>query len=226
MWKYIAATGVVIAVVVAAACRSDLTPAPGGCETMGPPGVLAAVPGIDLQVKDQYGQGEALGTTADLAGFTGTQSYAQDTLHLYMAYDMTGTFAVTLHRQYYQDLTVPQVTVVQDGCLVATTHVPVTLQLAPGAPPLRALNIQGATYLGDPRAQAQLIAHFDADPSVSRAVTWESSDTTLATVDANGLVIAKCPNAGGTVKITATTVATPQLSAQVAMSVAPFTTCS
>src|SRR6185437_16703568 len=84
MWKYIAATGVVIAVGVAA-CRSDLTPVPGGCESMGPPGVLVAVPGIDVQVKDQYGQGEALGTTADLAGFTGTQSFAQDTLHLYMA---------------------------------------------------------------------------------------------------------------------------------------------
>ena len=224
MWKYIAATGVVITVVVAA-CRSDLTPVPGGCE-MPAPGVLVAVPGIDLQVKDQYGQGEALGTTADLAGFTGAQSYAQDTLHLYMAYDLSGTFTVTLHRQYYQDLTIPQITVVPAGCLVATTHVPATLQLAPGAPPLRALNIQGATYLGDPRAQAQLVAHFDADPSVSRAVTWQSSDTTLATVDANGLVIAKCPNAGGTVKITATTVATPQLSAQAAMSVAPFTTCS
>ena len=225
MWKYIAATGVVIAVVVAA-CRSDLTPVPGGCE-MPAPGVLVAVPGIDLQVKDQYGQGEAIGTTADVGGAAGPlQSYAQDTLHLYTAYDMAGTFTVTLHRQYYQDLTIPQITVVPAGCLVATTHVPATLQLAPGAPPLRALNIQGAQYLGDPRAQAQLLAHFDADPSVPRAVTWQSSDTSLATVDANGLVIAKCPNAGGTMKVTATTVATPQLSDQAAMSVAPFNVCS
>jgi hypothetical protein len=103
--------------------------------------------------------------------------------------------------------------------------VPVTLVLAAGAPPLRAIDVAGATYLGEQGAQAQLIAHFDADPGVSRAVTWQLNDTTLATIDANGLVTAKCPNPGGTLKATATSVATPQVSGDASMSVAPVATC-
>ena len=227
MWRYIAGTGVAIAVVVAACSGSDLQSGPGTCESVGPPGVLVAVPGIDLQVKDQYGQGEAAGATVDVSGAAGPlQANVADTLHIYSAYDLSGTFSVTVHRQYYQDLTVPQVTVVPAGCVVATTHVPVTLQLAPGAPPLRALNVVGGMYLDALTNHAQLIAHFDADPEVSRAVTWQVSDTTLATIDANGTITAKCPNAGGTVKATATSVATPPVSGDVTMSVGARTTCS
>jgi hypothetical protein len=225
MWKFLAGAGVVVIAVIAACSASDLDPS-GACEYDGPPGVLVAAPGIDLQVKDQYGQGEAIGTTVDVTGPTGSlQSNITDTLHIFTAYGVSGDFTVTLHRQYYQDLTISKISVVPAGCLVATTHVPVTLQLAAGAPPLRALSVEGREYLGAPRAQAQLVAHFDADPSVSRQVTWTVSDTSLATIDANGVITAKCPNAGGTVTATATTVATPKLSADATMGVAPAQSC-
>jgi hypothetical protein len=221
MWKF-AAAGIGTALIVAACSGGG----PPGCASLGPPGTLALVPGIDLQVRDPYGQGQAIGTTAVVTG--GSRETlpprVADTLNIYAAYDVTGTFTVTLSRPYYQDRTIANVTVVPDGCLVKTTAVPVTLQLVPGAPPLRALAVAGGAYLGDPRAQAHLIAHFDADPGVSRAVTWQVNDTTLATIDVNGVATAKCPNPGGTLTVTATSVADPTISGSVSMSVAPFTT--
>ena len=39
------------------------------------------------------------------------------------------------------------------------------------------------------------------------AVTWQVSDATLASIDANGVVTAKCTKDGGTLKVTATAVA-------------------
>lgn len=200
---------------------------PGGCETMLAPGSLVASPGIDLQVRDQYGQAQAIGTSALVKRSTGeVESFSVvDTLHIHSAYNVTGKFSVTLSRPYYQDLTVANVSVTPNGCLVNMTEVPVTLQLAPGAPPLRALAVSGATYLANPAQQVQLAAHFDADPAVSRAATWTVNDPTLATIDANGLLTAKCPNAGGTVKVTATSVATPTVSGETVMGVAPATSC-
>ena len=225
MLKFVAGA-VVIAASVAACSGTDMQP-PTGCETMAFPGVLVAVPGIDLQVRDTYGQGEAIGTTATVtrAGSEPMQVNIADTLHIYSAYDVTGDFSVKLSRPYYQDVTIAKVTVTPNGCLVNTTPVPVTMQLAAGAPPLRAIDVAGAAYLGEPRAQAHLIAHFDADPSVSRAVTWAVSDTKLATIDANGVITAACPNTGGTVKATATSVASPAVSGSASMSVAPATAC-
>jgi hypothetical protein len=220
MWKYIA---VAVAAVVAACSGADMQPQ--ACESLEAPGALVAVPGIDLRVRDPYGQGEAIGTTVTQVGGPAgpMQTYAADTLNIYTAYDVTGKFTLTLTRPYYQDQTIPNITVTPNGCLVNTTEVPVTLQLAPGAPPLRALDVAGASYLGDPGAQAHLIAHFDADPNVSRAVTWQVNDTTLATIDANGVATARCPNPGGTLKVTAKAVADPTVSGSASMSVAPFT---
>ena len=226
MLKFVAGA-VVIAASVAACSGTDMQP-PTGCETMAFPGVLVAVPGIDLQVRDTYGQGEAIGTTATVtrAGSEPMQVNIADTLHIYSAYDVTGDFSVQLSRPYYQSVTIAKVTVTPDGCLVNTTAVPVTMQLVSGAPPLRAVAVAGATYLGEARAQAHLVAQFDADPNVSRAVTWQVNDTTLVTIDGSGTLTAKCPNPGGTAWATATSVVNPSVSGRSpSMSVAPFTTC-
>lgn len=225
MWKFVV-SGAVLAAIIAACSGADMQP-PDQCETMLAPGTLVAAPGIDLQVRDQYGQAQAIGTSAVVKRSTGEveQAAVIDTLHIRSAYNVTGDFSVVLSRPYYQDLTVAKVSVTPNGCLVNMTEVPVTLQLAPGAPPLRGLAVAGATYLGNPGQQVQLGAHFDADPGVSRAATWTVNDPSLATIDANGLLTAKCPNAGGTVKVTVTSVATPTVSGDAAMSVAPATTC-
>ena len=220
--------------VAVVACSADKTSPGPGClhAGVGPgavPGVVVQGPGIDLEVRDPFGRGQAIGTSAVVRRTDGSVAPAnvQDTLNILSVYDIDGTFSVTLTRPYYKDATISPVVVTftSDGCL-KVTKIPVTLQLAPGAPPLRAITILGADFLDHPGAQAQLAAHFDADPGVSTAVTWQVSDTALATVDANGVVTAKCTKSGGTVKVTVSSVVDPSVTSSVNMSVAPATSCS
>jgi hypothetical protein len=190
-------------------------------------GTLVSAPGIDLEVRDAFGHAQAIGTTAvaHRSDQTTYQSNVYDTLHIFTAYNVTGTFTVTLSRPYYQDATISNVAVTPNGCVVNMTKVPVVLQLAPGAPSLRALVVVGADFLSQPGAQAHLVAHFDANPDVSTAVSWTVSDATLATVDAGGVVTAKCSIAGGTVRVTATSAADPTFTASVNIGVGPSASC-
>jgi hypothetical protein len=70
-----------------------------------------------------------------------------------------------------------------------------------------------------------LFVHFDANPSVTRAVTWSLSDTTLATVDSSGVVTAKCSKAGGVEKATATSVFDGKTNASAQFGVVAATSC-
>lgn len=215
----------IVAVGVAIACSSDETTTENNCRPV--IGVIIAAPGIDLQVRDPFGRAQAIGTTATVrrSDNTSVETFVQDTLNIYSAINVAGTFRVTLHRPFYIDATVDNVQVTPSGCVVNQTTVPVTLQLAAGAPALRSIVIVGAEFLGQPGAQAHLLAHFDANPEVSNAVTWKVSDATLAGVDANGVVTAKCTKSGGTVRVAATAVADGVTSATVDISVAPAASC-
>jgi hypothetical protein len=216
---------VIIAAAAVAACSSDGTTV-GACN-MPAPGVIVQAPGIDIQVRDPFGRGQAVGTSAVVrrSDNTTVSSIVNDTLNIYSAFNIAGTFSVTLSRPYYQDATLANIAVTPNGCVVNTAKVPVTLQLAPGAPALRSLIIVGAEFLGQLGAQAHLVPHFDADPSVSTAVTWQVSDATLATIDANGVLTAKCSKTGGTVAVTATAVADGSTHASVNISVGPQASC-
>lgn len=185
-------------------------------------GVVIFSPGIVLQVRDPFGRGQAIGTTAVIRRADGStdQSVVRDTLNIDGTSNETGTFSATLSRPYYRDETVANIKVTPNGCGVNTATVPVTMQLAPNAPALRSFILLGADFLYQPGVQVHLVPHFDANPDVSTAVTWSVGDTTLATVDANGVVTAKCTKDGGTVKVTATSVADTTMSASVNIGVA------
>jgi len=228
-------TSIIVALLtgsaVTVACSSDRS-LPGCLHAgVGPgavPGVVIQGPGIDLQVRDPFGRGQAIGTTAVVRRTDGFVAGVdvQDTLNLLSVYNLEGTFDITLTRPYYLDATLSPVAVslTSDGCL-NVKKIPVTLQLAPGAPALRAITILGADFLDHAGAHAQLEAHFDANPNVSTAVVWQSSDPTLATVDANGLATAKCSKSGGTVTVTVTSAVDPTVTSSVHMGVAPAATC-
>lgn len=226
MMKWIVTT--LCAVAGALACRGagDMTKTPQ-CDVPLIQGVATFLPGIDIQVRDPFGRGQAIGTTATIRRDDGTSqgSIARDTLNIFSDANLTGTFTVTVSRAYYLDATIRNVAVMPNGCSMTQTKVPVTLQLAPGAPALRALIILGQEFLDGPGAQVRLVPHFDADPNVSQAVTWQMSDTTLASIDATGEVTAKCSTSGGTVKVTATAVADGTTSAFVNIGVAPASSC-
>src|SRR5690348_13968950 len=159
------------------------------------PGVAVYAPGIDLVVRYARGPGAALGDTA--ITYRGSADSVVrvgfDTLHVLAGFGAPGTYAVRLKRPYYRDLVLPSVTVPQGQCGGAVTQqVPVTLELMPGAPALRSVAVFGAGFLATPGAQLQLTARFDADPSVPTTVTWRLKDSTVARVDASGLLTAKC----------------------------------
>jgi hypothetical protein len=101
----------------------------------------------------------------------------------------------------------------------------VTLQLVPGAPPLRAVQVVGADFLYAPGVQRQLAARFDADPTVPTTVTWRSSDTTLARIDGAGLVTARCSTTGGSVAATALAAADTLVRGSATFGVASVRSC-
>lgn len=214
------------AAAVLACTHSDATPP--DCRQPLVVGVIIYLPPITLQVRDPYGHGQAFGTTAvarRAGDTTSWQAIGSDTLDVLAGPNATGIYSVTLTRPYYQQTTVSGIQVAEKGCSLGTVTVPVTMQLQPGAPPLRAMMIVGQAFLTGPGVQAHLGAYFDADPTVSRAVTWQVNDTTLATIDPSGVITAHCSKSGGTVKATATSVYDTTVTASVQMGVAPAASC-
>lgn len=224
MLKWFLAAAVVSAAIVVS-CSND-NPVVHGCNG-GPPGTLIQVAGIVVEVRDPFGRGQAIGTTATVRRSDGFTPYteASDTLRIESAFDLAGSFSVMLTRPYYRDTTITKISVTPNGCIVNTTTLPVVMQLVPGAPPLRALTLVGAAFLDHAGAQVQLLAHFDADPGTSQAVTWEVDNAALASIDANGLLTAKCTTAGGTVKVMARSVANTSIWNTVNIGVAPASSC-
>ena len=211
---------------VLACTHSDTTPM--DCRQPIVVGVIIFLPPITLQVRDPYGHGQAFGTTAvarRAGDTTSWQAIGSDTLDVRAGPDLTGTYSVTLTRPYYQQTTISGIQVAEKGCSLGIVTVPVTMQLQPGAPPLRSMMIVGQVFLTGPGVQGHLAPYFDADPSVTRAVTWHVSDTTLATIDPSGVITAQCSKSGGTVTATATSVYDTTVTASVQMGVAPAASC-
>ena len=189
-------------------------------------GVVAYMPGIDALVHDANGRGLALGTTVTVyRGTDSTKTTGYDTLHIRGGFLDAGNFKVRVSRPFYQDAVLPSVTVLPGQCNVVVTVVPVPLQLAPGAPPIRSIAVFGVDFLYAPGVQRQLSARLDADASVSTTVIWRLSDTTLARIDGTGLVTAKCSLAGGVDTVTAMPAADTTFKGKALFGVAKVTTC-
>src|SRR3982751_2867947 len=93
----------IAALAAVAACSRDSEVTPGDCR-MTAPGVIVSAPGIDLLGRDPYGRAQAIGTTAVVhrSDQTVVQAVVYDTLNILSAYNVTGTFQVTLSRPYYR----------------------------------------------------------------------------------------------------------------------------
>jgi hypothetical protein len=200
------------------------------CFQLTMPGSVIYTPPIDLLVRDTRGRGQALGDTA--IAYRGTDSAVsdgamdRDTLHLRAGFQRTGIYTVRVKRRYYQDAIVSGIVVAPGKCgsLLPAT-VPVTLELLPGAPALRAIQVMGAEFLYAPGRQRQLVARFDAEPSVPTTVVWRLSDTTLARIDGTGLVTAKCSTKGGSITATALATADTFSRGAAAFAVGAATSC-
>jgi hypothetical protein len=190
-------------------------------------GLVLYSPGIDVLVRDANGRGEALGTTVTVyRGSDSTVTKGYDTLHVRAGFLDAGNFKLRVSRPFYLDVVLPSVAVLPGQCNVVVTQVAVTLQVAQGAPPIRSIAVFGADFLYAPGVQRQLSARLDADLGISTAVNWRLSDTTLARIDAAGLVTAKCSLAGGADTVTAIAVADTATKGMAAFGVAKQNTCS
>ena len=214
-----------LGLVALSACDHD--PATNSCFDMNFPGVVAYRPGIDLVVRDPFGRGEALGTTVVVHnGSDSVLTTGIDTLHVSAGYQYAGTFSVRVTRPFYRDTVLTNVVVQSSDCSVTILQLPLTLQLAAGAPALRSVDVFGADFLSTPGQQRQLSARFDANPGVPMTVTWRLSDNTLAQIDATGLVTAKCSLAGGTETVTALATADTTVRGSARFGVQAQTACS
>ena len=219
--------GIAALLSVAALGACDHDTAINSCFDMRFPGVVVYRPGIDVVVRDPFGRGEALGTTVVV--HNGTDSVLTtgiDTLHVSAGYQHAGTFSVRVSRPFYRDTVLTNVVVEPSDCSVTIVQLPLTLQLATGAPALRSIDVFGADFLSTPGQQRQLSARFDANPGVPTTVIWRLSDATLAQIDASGLVTAKCSLAGGTETVTAIATADTTVRGSARFSVQGQTSCS
>jgi hypothetical protein len=191
-------------------------------------GLVAYQRAVDLLVRDANGRALAFGDTAvAYVGADSVVSEGYDTLHLYAGPSAPGKYTVHVRRTFYRDAVVSNVVVASGTCGgPLTTTVPVSLQLLPGAPPIRSVAIVGVDFLYAPGVQRQLFAQVDANAGIPTTVSWSLSDTSAARIDASGLVTAMCTVVQGLVDtVTAVATADPSLKARALLSVARQTSC-
>ncbi|HEX2779398.1 MAG TPA: hypothetical protein VHM30_07855 [Gemmatimonadaceae bacterium] len=194
----------VLAAAAIAACDRD--PERASCMDISAPGVTIQIPPIDLTIRDDAGRGRALDTRVVVWRTGTTDSLAvrgTDSVHVQTGFEALGPFTVRVSRPFYRDTTIPNVIVQYGDCHLLTTKLAVALHLASGAPPVRSVGIMGGLYLFVPGDRMMLAADVDANPGLPTTVTWRSSDTTLATIDAAGMLTAKCTTIGGPETVTA-----------------------
>jgi hypothetical protein len=213
-------------VVAFSACDRHADADTDSCFDMSAPGVVVYLPGIDVLIRDRYGRGQALGATVIVRrGGDSLETRGQDTLHVRAGYTTAGTFSIHVRKPFYRDTVLSNVIVRSGDCAVLVTEVPLTLQLEPNAPPMRSIAIVGTGFLVVPGEQRQLEARIDADPGVDTSVSWTLSDTTLAGIDAAGVVTARCSLTGGIETVRAIAIADTTLQATAQFGVQKQASC-
>jgi len=217
----ISATGAVFA------CGGDKRDPAGTCGTLTAPGIVISSPGIQVELRTNQGQPAASGasitaTSANGAVLTG---FAVDSLTLIEDVP-AGTYGVRITKPAYRDTTIANVVVLPGQCNhPLTTKLTVAIQSLSGAASVRSVGVAGAEFLATPGSRTRLTAFVDADAGISRAVTWQLSDTTMATVDESGVVTARCSAHGGSERATATSVANGAVSGSVSFGIGASGSC-
>ena len=129
---------------------------------------------------------------------------------------------VRVEKRWYHTVIVPDVRLQTDRCgLVATTRVPVQLKLLPDAPAIRSLYVGRRGLFAEGRHRSNLGLVLDALPGVSDSVIWSSSDTTVAVVDAQGVMTTRCRKTYRSAFIRATLVADTTIRDSLVMGAGP-----
>ena len=146
------------------------------------------------------------GSFADTAG-----PATYDLLQLGAGNRRPGVYDVSVTKPWYAPVVVPAVAAVGGPCGVESpTQLEVTLLLLPGAPSVRTVvTYPPAMGFGAAGLTEQMYAYVDAAAGVDTSVTWQISDSTVATLSPTGLLRSQCRATPGDATIEARSVADP-----------------
>jgi hypothetical protein len=197
-----------LAIVAGSGCKDIL--GQGDCAGVGHP------PPVSVTIRNQYGTPVALGAVVTF--ITGTQQFPDSTLYDSLTVGAGGegaTYDIQVDKPFHATQTIRGVHVPSGGfcdynyrAAGLPITVAVTLDVLPGAPPLRSLNLLPSDVLldrGGPRSTFTFAAVVDADPGVSRSVRWSvTGDTASAGLDpVTGLLTYRCLPKSGTLTLLA-----------------------
>ena len=175
---------------------------------------------LQVAIRDAQGNPQALGATVTLydAAYREQDSARYDPLLVYAAQERGGRrYDIQVAKRYYTDTWVRGVEAPGGGCVTGhentpvTRVVPVVLNLAPNAPPVRSIHLLPPRILLD-RAPYPSVGMFtpyvDATDGVSRAIQWRiAGDTASVDFDpATGTVRYRCLARSGALTIAAISV--------------------
>lgn len=168
-------------------------------------------PGLIVEVRDHLGRPAALGTKLYVSDgeFTDSAVGQSNALTIEIADNRAGLYDMRIIRPWYRETTIRSVRVPGDRCgAIEPVDVPVTLSLAAGAPAVRNVVVLPPRAEFDTEGvEITYHAHVDADPGESLAVSWSSSDTSVAAVSETGVAVSRCSTLWTEVVITATSLA-------------------
>ena len=184
-------------------------------------------PSVMVEVRDPKGRPAAIGTTIVIQdgafkdSVDGTRPRSE--LHVGAGERRPGRYQVRLYKPGYRPVVLHDVMAPGDeACQYAEPSDvrKVTLELSPDAPNVRSVIVLPPSMgFGLPNLEHQLRAVVDADSGVSTAVRWTSSDTTVATISAAGLLRTACRASTGNAVITATSRMNPRVQGRASVTV-------
>ena len=186
-------------------------------------------PSVMVEVRDSKGRPAAIGTTTVIQdgafkdSVDGARSLSE--LHVRAGERRPGRYEVRLYKPGYRPVVLRDVMAPGDEhCRYAepTDVRKITLELLPDAPNVCSVVVLSpGMVFGLPGLEHQLRAVVDANAGVSDAVRWTSSDTTVATISAAGMLRSACRATTGQAVITATSVADPRARGRASVMVLP-----
>ena len=206
--RLVAQPALAFAVVSAAVCAAiaaacDPTPSAVVCLSIGGPSIV-------VTVRTANGSPAAFGATLVIrdGAFADTAGPIYDDLHLGAGDRRPGVYDVTVTKPWYQPVFVPHVVAAGGPCGVESpATLEVTLVLLPGAPPVRSVVVASPDMAFFAAGlTAQMSTHVDADVGIDTSVTWQISDSTVASLSPTGWLRSQCRTATGSATIEARSV--------------------
>ncbi len=186
-------------------------------------------PSVMVEVRDPNGRPAAIGTTIVIQdgafkdSVDGSRAIGE--LHVGAGAGRPGRYEVRLYKPGYRPVVLRDVMAPADEqCLYADPGDirKVTLELLPDAPKVRSIVVSPpGVVLGSSDWEKPLRAIVDAESGVSDSVRWTSSDTTVATISATGVLRSTCRATIRRAVITATSVADARIRGHALVTVVP-----